>query len=323
MEPVSVSLWIWVSFTVFILLLLLVDLGLFQRDAHAVSVKESLAWTFVWIILACGFGGIMYWWHGTQAALEFFTGYIIEYSLSVDNLFIFILIFSYFKVPDRYRHRILFWGILGALIMRGVMIGVGAALITAFHWIIYVFGAFLVITGFRMFFHKDEDIDPAKNLLVRWTKKFFPVTHEYHGQHFFVRQAGKLFATPLLLVLLVIESTDLIFAVDSIPAIFAVTRDPFIVFTSNVFAILGLRSLYFALAGVMDLFHFLKYGLAIVLTFVGVKMCISGFYPIPITISLLVVVGILGLSIAFSLIWPAKSKELAEMEHKGKHLPKP
>ncbi len=317
-EPVSVSVWIWVSFTVFILLLLLVDLGLFQRNAHAVSVKESLAWTFVWVVLACGFGGIMYWWHGYHAALEFFTGYIIEYSLSVDNLFIFILIFTYFKVPDKYRHRILFWGILGALIMRGVMIGVGAALISAFHWIIYIFGAFLIITGIRMFFHKDEDIDPSKNILVRWAKKVFPVTHEYHGQHFFIREAGRLTATPLLLVLLVIESTDLIFAVDSIPAIFAVTRDPFIVFTSNVFAILGLRSLYFALAGVMDMFHFLKYGLAFVLAFVGVKMCVSGYYPIPITLSLGIVVGVLGLSVLFSLIFPKKSKELAEVPHHHK-----
>lgn len=306
---IEVPFWIWASFTAFIVLLLVIDLGVFQRKAHSISIKESLTWTAIWVVLATAFGGLIYWWQGSQHALEFFTGYVIEYSLSVDNLFVFILIFTYFKVPDEFRHRVLFWGILGALIMRGLMILVGAALIATFHWIIYIFGAFLVFTGIKMFFHDDKEIEPSNNPLVKLATKLFPITKEYHGQAFFLKRETGTVATPLLLVLLVIESTDLVFAVDSIPAIFAVTRESFIVFTSNVFAILGLRSLYFALAGVMNLFHLLKYGLAIVLTFVGVKMCISEWYEIPILISLAVVIAVLAIAVILSLVFPAKLVE--------------
>jgi tellurite resistance protein TerC len=314
------SIWLWVGFNLFVLALLALDLGVFHRKAHAVSVREATIWSVVWISLSMLFNlGIYFFWHDLapaspysngDAALAFFTGYLIEKSLSVDNIFVFVLIFSYFSVPNTYQHRVLFWGILGALVMRAALILVGAALIKEFHWIIWIFGVFLIFTGIRMAFHKDEELHPEDNPLVKGLKRFMPVTQEYRGASFFVREAGKLMATPLLLVLLIVESTDLVFAVDSIPAIFAVTEDPFIVYTSNVFAILGLRSLYFLLAGVMHTFHYLKLGLSAVLTFVGVKMLLPDLselvtgvsYKIPTLLSLGVVAAILAVAVAASLL---------------------
>jgi tellurite resistance protein TerC len=284
--------------------MLALDLGVFHRKAHEVKVKEALIWSGVWIALALAFNLGVYYWRGEETALEFFTGYLIEKSLSVDNIFVFILIFSYFKVPALYQHRVLFWGILGALIMRAILIAVGATLIRELHWIIYVFGAFLILTGVKMALQKETGLNPERNPMVRLFKRFMPVTNEYHGEKFFVRLEGRRFATPLFLVLLLVETTDSIFAVDSIPAIFAITQEPFIVYTSNVFAILGLRSLYFALAGIMNYFHYLKLGLAFVLIFVGAKMTLIGVYKIPIDVSLGVVAAILTLSVLASLIWP-------------------
>jgi len=309
------TIWLWVGFNVFVLLMLAVDLGVFHRKAHAVSIKEAITWSAVWIALAMLFnlGLYLFWdklapgstYSNSQAALAFFTGYLIEKSLSVDNLFVFVLIFTFFAVPAIYQHRVLFWGILGALLMRGTLIAVGAALLKEFHWIIYVFGAFLIFTGIRMALHRNEEMHPEQNPLVKWLRKVMPVTETYEDDHFFIRRAGKLMATPLFLVLVLIESTDLIFAVDSIPAIFAVTQESFIVYTSNVFAILGLRSLYFLLAGVVDKFYYLKLGLSVVLVFVGIKMLIVEFYKIPIGLSLGVIFAILAISIAASL-WRAK-----------------
>ena len=299
------TIWLWVGFNVFVLALLALDLGVFHRKSHVVSVKEAAGWTAIWVALAVAFGTGVYFWSGGEKALEFFTGYLIEYSLSIDNIFIFVLLFTYFAVPAAYQHRVLFWGILGALIMRGILIVVGAALIEQFHWIIYVFGTFLIFTGIRMGLHSndEEEVHPDGNILVRLFRRIMPVTRESHGAKFFVREAGRLAATPLFLVLLIVESTDLIFAVDSIPAIFAVSHDPFIVYTSNVFAILGLRSLYFMLSGVMDKFYYLKTGLAVVLTFVGVKMLLTDTaYKIPIGVSLGVIAGVLGIAVIASLI---------------------
>lgn len=305
-------LWLWLGFNLFVLAMLALDLGVFHRKAHSVSVREAAMWSVIWISMAMIFNvGIYLYWHdlvpqsaytNREAALAFLTGYLIEKSLSVDNIFVFVLIFSYFAVPAVYQHRVLFWGILGALVMRAVLIGLGAALIKEFHWIIYLFGAFLIFTGIRMAFHKDEEIHVGENPLVRLVRRFLPVADNYHGSSFFVRHAGKLMVTPLLLVLLVVESTDLVFAVDSIPAIFAVTTDPFLVYTSNIFAILGLRSLYFLLAGVIDKFYYLKLGLAVVLTFVGVKMVIVDIYKIPTPMSLAVVAGVLTIAVIASLI---------------------
>lgn len=294
--------------------MLALDLGVFHRKAHAVSVREALAWSCVWIFLALLFGLGVYFVRGGEKALEFLTGYVIEWSLSVDNLFVFLVIFSYFAVPPIYQHRVLFWGILGALVMRAIFIAVGAALLSAFHWMIYVFGGFLVFTGITLLFAGDEKIEPEKNPAVRLLRRFMPITAEYHGQRFFVRINGRRWATPLLLVLVVVETTDVIFAVDSIPAIFAITLDPFIVYTSNVFAILGLRALFFLLAGIMEMFRYLKVGLAFVLCFVGVKMVIVDFYKIPIGISLGVVAGILALSILASLIRRRGDVEVASSE---------
>ncbi|MBI3943448.1 MAG: TerC family protein [Chloroflexi bacterium] len=288
------SVWIWVAFNLFVLGLLALDLGVFHRNAHAVSVKEAAIWSAIWIALSLAFNVLIYFWRGPQPALQFFTGYLIEKSLSVDNIFVFVLLFSFFAVPATYQHRVLFWGILGALLMRGALIVVGAVLIERFHWVIFIFGAFLIFTGIRMALHRStEEIHPENNPVVKIFRRFMPVAGEYHGARFFIRQAGKWVATPLFMVLLIVETTDLVFAVDSIPAIFAVTQDPFIVYTSNVFAILGLRALYFVLAGVMDRFYYLKLGLAVVLTFVGVKMLISDIYHIPITISLSVIAAVL------------------------------
>ena len=297
----------WIGFSLFILAMLALDLGVFHRKAHVVSLRESLAWTAVWVTLALLFNlGI---WHraGPQKALEFLTGYLIELSLSVDNVFVFALLFSYFAVPAHCRHKVLFWGILGALVMRVVMILAGAALIERFAWSLYAFGAFLVVTGIRMALKRNEELHPERNPVVRGFKRFVPSTADYRGDRFVVREGGRRLATPLLLVLVLVEMTDLVFAVDSIPAIFAVTTDPFIVYTSNVFAILGLRSLYFALAGVMDKFHLLKVGLGIVLSFVGVKMILAHTpWKIDTRVALLVVVLVLAGSVVASLVFPKR-----------------
>jgi tellurite resistance protein TerC len=316
------SIWLWIGFNLFVLAMLALDLGVFHRKSHTVSAKEALTWSIVWITLSLAFNAVIYFFWDSmvpgssytnrEAALAFLTGYLIEKSLSVDNIFVFILIFTFFGVPGKYQHRVLFWGILGALIMRGILIAVGAALLEEFHWIIYVFGAFLIFTGIRMALKHDENVEPDKNPVVKFFRRFMPVTENFVEDKFFVRRAGQLMATPLFLILLVVESTDLIFAVDSIPAIFAVTQDPFIVYTSNVCAILGLRALYFLLADVMDKFEYLKYGLAAVLTFVGIKMVIVEFYKIPVGVSLGVVAGILTISILASL-WKAK-QEPEELE---------
>ncbi len=310
-------MWLWVGFNVFILAMLALDLGVFHRKTHVVSLKESLTWTGVWVVLALLFNAGVWHYAGSQKALEFLTGYVIEKSLSVDNVFVFALLFSYFAVPPLYQHKVLFWGILGALIMRAIMIALGAALITKFAWIIYVFGGFLILTGIKMIVKRDEEIHPERNPVVRWFKKLMPVTPEYRGDKFFVRENGIRMATPLFVVLLLVEFTDLIFAVDSIPAIFAVTKDPFIVYTSNVFAILGLRSLYFALAGVMDKFHYLKIGLGVVLAFVGVKMILAHTaWKIDTLVSLGVIVLILTTSVVWSLLKPKKTK-VADDAHKA------
>ncbi|HPD56485.1 MAG TPA: TerC family protein [Smithellaceae bacterium] len=297
------TLW-WILFTLFILAMLALDLGVFNRKAHVISFKEALLWTSFWVSLALLFGVGVYYFYGHHKAMEYFTGYIIEYSLSVDNLFVFLLIFRYFRVPHKLEHKALFWGILLALITRAVFILAGVALINRFHWIIYIFGAFLIYTAVRMAMGKGREIHPGKNILVRLLRKIMPVTRNYQEGHFFVVKRGVRFATPLFAVILALETTDIIFAVDSIPAILAITKDPFIIYTSNVFAILGLRSLFFAISGIMRIFHHLQYGLVAVLSFVGVKMLISDFYKIPINISLAVIASALALSIIASLIWP-------------------
>lgn len=285
--------------------MLALDLGVFHKNIHKISVKEAITWSCVWIGLALLFDLFIYLDHdfGKVKALEFLTGYVIEYSLSVDNIFVFILIFSYFAVNEKYQHKILFWGILGALIMRGIFIFAGISLINRFHWIVLIFGGFLVFTGIRMLFQKETEVDPEKNALIRFFKKFLPVTHTLHDDKLFIRQNKKYYATPLFMVLVIIESSDLLFAVDSIPAILAISHDRFIVYTSNIFAILGLRSLYFAIAGIMGYFRYLKVGLAFVLTFVGLKMLSAYFvFDIPIVTSLLIILGILLVSILASVI---------------------
>jgi len=302
MDAIGGSTWLWLSFSLFILTMLSLDLGLFNRKAHTIKYREAWIWSGVWVTLAMIFAGVVFHYQGSQRGLEFLTGYLIELSLSVDNLFVFLLIFSYFKVPSRYQHRVLFWGVMGALFMRLTMIFVGATLINRFHWIIYIFGAFLVYTGIKMFRHEEVDIQPEQNLLVRAVTRFLPLTRHYEEQKFFTKTNGKRAGTLLLLVLMVVEVTDLVFAVDSIPAIFAITTNTFIVYTSNVFAILGLRSMYFLLAGVVEKFRYLRTGLAIVLTFIGLKMLAGmvGFY-IPILFSLgfvaLVLIGSVGASL--------------------------
>ena len=287
--------------------MLALDLGIFHRKTHEVSVKEALTWTFVWIFLALVFNIIIYFWRGHQQALEFFTGYLIEKALSVDNIFVFIMIFTYFQIPTKYQHKVLFWGIIGALIMRVIFIFAGVALLEKFHFTIYIFGALLVFTGIKMFNHNNSNIEPDKNPVVKFFKKFMPVTQTLYEDKFFTRIDGRRFATPLFLVLILIETTDLIFAVDSIPAILAITQDQFIVYTSNVFAILGLRSLYFALAGIIHRFWLLSYGLAIVLVFVGVKMILIDFYKIPIEWSLLFIATTIAASVFLSLKIKQKS----------------
>ncbi|MBL0096661.1 MAG: TerC family protein [Bacteroidetes bacterium] len=293
----------WIGFNLFILAMLAFDLGIVNRKEKAISFKESILWVAFWSSLALAFNGLVYYWFGPEKAFEFLTGYVIEWSLSVDNLFVFIVIFNFFKVPKQYQHRVLFWGILGALILRGTFIVVGVALFNKFEWMIYIFGGILVFTGLKMLFSNDEE-DPKldRNIFVRACKKILPVTEEYHGKDFFVKKSGRWLATPLFIVLVVVDFTDLVFAVDSIPAVLSISSDPFIVYSSNVFAILGLRSLFFALSGMMDLFRYLKYGLAIILSFVGVKMLISHYVHIPVEWALFVVVMILAMSIMISLV---------------------
>jgi len=304
------SLWGWVGFNVVVLALLALDLGVLHRKAEKVSLKEAASWSAVWVVLSLSFAFAVYHNMGRQAGLEFLTGYLIEYALSVDNIFVFVLIFSYFKVPEKYQHRVLFWGIIGALVLRGVMIFAGSALVSRFSWTLYIFGAFLLFTGIRMAIEKDAVVyDPEKDPVLRFARRILPVTHEYHGSQFFVPlpdASGRIrrTATPLFIVLIIVETTDVTFATDSIPAIFAVTRDPFIIYTSNVCAVLGLRALYFLLANVMDKFAYLKLGLSLVLIFIGAKMLLEDFFHIPIVASLGVVAAILVSSILASLRWP-------------------
>ena len=310
----TTSPWLWIGFNVFVLMMLALDLGVFHRKAHVVSFRESITWTVVWVGLAMLFNVGIWHFSGSEKALEFLTGYVIEKSLSVDNVFVFALLFSSFAVPSLYQHKVLFWGIIGALVMRAIMIAVGAALITHFSWIIYVFGGFLILTGLNMLIKREAELHPERHPALKWFKKVMPVTTEYREDRFFIREKGILFATPLFVVLLLVEISDLIFAVDSIPAIFAVTEDPFMVYSSNIFAMMGLRSLYFALAGVMDKFHHLKTGLGIVLAFVGVKMILGHTaWKIDTTVSLCVIVLVLALSVVASLIWP-KTPHLKPVE---------
>ena len=332
--PFAEYWWFYGAFLLFVLFMLALDLGVFNRKAHVVSFKEAAAWSFVWVSLALVFNYILYrysLWKFPQderllaipnfnpdlaawnVSLEFLTGYIIEKSLSIDNIFIFVMVFAYFSIPAKYQHRVLFYGILGALFFRAVFIAMGSALMQ-FHWVIYLFGGFLIITGIKMFFANNEEIEPERNFLIRIFKKFMPVSPKLDGQNFFSRIDGRWHATPLLIALLFLEATDIIFAVDSVPAIFAITAEPMIVFTSNIFAILGLRSMYFMLAGVIDKFHLLKYGLAVVLVFVGLKMvwlndAFGGKFPI--TWSLGIITGVIGLSVVLSLIMPNRDKDMA------------
>lgn len=303
----SESFVLWTAFNVFVLGMLALDLGVFHRKSHEVSIKEALSWTGLWITLAMLFNLFIYYYFDKEKAVEFFTGYLIEKSLSIDNIFVIIMIFSYFKVPTAYQHKVLFWGILGALVMRVVFILVGIELIHSFHWLIYIFGGFLIITGIRMLTSGDSKLEPEKNPLVKLARRIFPFVPTFEGDKFFVRRDAKLWATPLFLVVILIEATDLIFAVDSIPAILAISDDSFIVYTSNVFAILGLRSLYFALAGIEKYFQYLKYGLSAILIFVGVKMCIADFYKIPVDLSLIIIAFVLIIVMVASVAVKKKS----------------
>lgn len=306
----EINYWFWIIFNLFVLMMLALDLGVFHRNLHVVKVREALIWTGIWIFLAMSFNVLIYLNFGETKALEFFTGYLIEKALSVDNIFVFILIFTYFQVPPQYQHKVLFWGIIGALIMRVIFIFAGVALLEKFHWTIYIFGGFLIYTGIKMLTQKDKKIEPDKNPVVKWFKRFVPTTNEMHGDNFFVRINNKTFATPLFVVLIMIEISDLIFAVDSIPAILAVTQDHFIVYTSNVFAILGLRSLYFALANIIERFKYLAVGLALILVFVGIKMVVVDFYKIPIYSSLFIIIFILLGSVLFSLYKTKNNKTI-------------
>lgn len=296
------ELTILIIFNILVVLMLALDLGVFQRKAHFPSTKEALAWSIVWVVLSLQFNLFIWYELGSVKALEFLTGYVIEKALSVDNIFVFIVIFSYFSVAQEYQHKVLFWGVLGAVVMRAVFIVVGAALVAKFHWILYVFGVFLIYTAIKLAVQKDEAIEPERNPFLRFCRKLFPVSENYEGPKFFVRRNGRSFATPLFLVLVVVESTDVVFATDSIPAIFAITQDPVIVYTSNICAVLGLRALYFVLAGFMKRFRYLKNGLAIVLGFIGVKMLVEPLYKIPIEYSLAVIACILTVAVAVSLL---------------------
>jgi len=305
---------LWTGFNLLVLLMLAIDLGFFHRKDHRISIKEGLIWSAIWIVVALIFNVLYYFWQGHQKALEFLTGYIIERSLSIDNIFVFLMLFTFFAVPAKYQYKVLFWGIIGALVTRMIFILVGTFLITRFHWLIYIFGAFLIYSGIQMGLSKEEKIEPEKNPLIKFIRKFLPITPHYVDGKFFTRQNGKLFATPLFVVLVAVESSDIIFAFDSIPAIFAITLDPFIVYTSNVFAILGLRALYFAVAGLMDVFYYLKYGLSAILVFVGIKMLIVALgFKIPTWTALIVVGGLLLASVLASLIWPKKPEVKIEL----------
>ena len=325
--PFAEYWWLYGAFLAFVLLMLAIDLGIFNRKEHVVSFKEATTWSVVWVMLAMIFAGGFYWYtlgkFGEAAAktstLEFLTGYVLEYSLSIDNIFIFVLVFSYFGIPAKYKHRVLFYGILGALVFRAIFIAAGSALMQ-FHWVIYLFGGFLVLTGIKMFFTSNEEIEPEKNLLIRTFRRFMPVTHTIDGKSFFLKIGGRWHATPLFIALLFLEGTDVIFAVDSVPAIFAVTNEPFIVFSSNIFAIMGLRSMYFMLAGVIDKFYLLKYGLAVVLVFVGLKMvwlndAFGGKFPI--SYSLGFIVSVIAASIIFSLLFPRSKPAEETAEPRG------
>ena len=298
----------WIFFGVFILAMLALDLGVFNRKTHVIKMKEALLWTSFWVTLALLFGAGIYFFYGHGKAVEYVTAYLIEYSLSIDNLFVFMLIFRYFDVPRAYEHKALFWGILLALITRAVFIFAGVALISCFHWIMYIFGAFLIVTGIKMALNKQTEVHPDKNIAIRLLRYVMPVSKNFSGAKFFVREGGVRFATPMLAVLLALETTDILFAIDSIPAVLAISQDPFIVYTSNVFAILGLRSLFFAISGLMRLFHLLHYGLAAILSFVGVKMMIADFFHVPVGISLLIIASILIASIISSVVWPEKGE---------------
>lgn len=303
------SIWFWVIFNAVILVLLFLDLTVWNRGGRVVPFKQAMLSSAIWIALAFAFAVFIHQWLGASKALEFVTGYVIEEALSVDNLFVFILLFAYFKVPPEQERTVLFWGIIGALIMRGIFIIAGVALVQRFHWIMYLFGAFLVYSGFQLLRGGDEEqVDPGRNPVLKLTRKLVPVTEEYHGHSFFIRRAGKTLATPLFVVLLVVETTDVLFATDSIPAILAISRDPFIVYTSNVFAVLGLRSLFFALSGLMKIFHYLNYGLAVILMFIGAKMLASAKYELPTWIALAVIAVVLGLSILASMLLPKKEE---------------
>lgn len=305
----DVPIGFWIAFNLLILGMLALDLGLFHRRAHEVSLREAAAWSALWVALGLAFGAGFYRFAGRHTALEYITGYLLEKSLSVDNLFVFVMIFSAFAVPRAYQHRVLFWGILGALVMRGTIILTGAYLLQRFHWVIYIFGAFVLVTGVRMAIQREQNFDVQSNRIVRLTRRFLRVTRDYRGSRFLLRSGGRLWATPLLIVVIVVEFTDLMFAMDSIPAIFAVTREPFIVYTSNVFAILGLRALYFLLAGIVDRFVYLRFGLAIILIFVGAKMLLGDIVHVPITVSLSVIAIVLTLSILASFAIPRRGPE--------------
>ncbi len=298
----------WALFGLVVLILMALDLGMLDRRTVVLTLGQALVRSAIWISAAAAFAAGIYLWHGSVPAIEFSAGYLVELSLSVDNLFVFLVIFGYFGVPKAYQHKALFWGIIGALVLRGLFIIAGVALLHSFHWISYIFGAFLVFTGIKMAFGKDEDVNPGRNVVLRLFRRFARMTPSYEKGRFFVRRHHLLWATPLFVVLLVIESSDVVFAVDSIPAVLAITRDPFIVYTSNIFAILGLRSMYFALSGLMPLFHHLSYGLSFVLAFVGVKMLVADVFPVPTWVALLVVAAALGVSIAASLLWPPKQE---------------
>jgi len=297
----------WILFNLFVLIMLALDLGVFNRRAHEVRFREALIWSAMWVALALTFAVVVFFWHGRKESLEFVTGYLIELSLSIDNLFVFLVLFRYFKVPREQQHKVLFWGILGALIMRGVFIVAGVGLIRRFHWIVYIFGLLLIWSGIKLLRQGDEEIHPEKNPVLRMFRRWIPVSNEYEGSKFWVRK-DRLYATPLLVVLLMVETTDVLFAMDSIPAVLAITLNAFIVYTSNVFAILGLRSMYFALAGVIDLFEYLHYGLSVVLIFIGMKMLLSEHVVIPTAVALGVVAGVLAIAVVASLLFPKKNK---------------
>lgn len=306
------SILLWSAFNIFIIAMLIVDLTVFHKEDDEETIRRALMWTGVWIAMALLFGVGVYYFMDHQAALDYFTGYLIEKSLSVDNIFVFLLVFSYFQVPAKFQHKVLFWGIFGALVMRFLFIFTGVALLERFHWIVYIFGGFLVFTGIKLALEKDKEVHPERNPILKLVRRIFPTTKTYYESKFFIRRMGKTIATPLFVVLVVIETTDLVFALDSIPAILAITRDEFIVYSSNAFAILGLRALYFAVSGIMQLFHYLHYGLSLILVFVGIKMLIAEFYHIPTPYALAFIAITLTVSIIASIIYPKEEDQLTE-----------